>query len=98
MYGINAGLSWGIGLCAAPAGLGVKWPLDFDGRFVSYDSTLKTIYVQPSVAYALNDRVSIGGSLTVGLSSVELNRREDLATVPLGASGLSFGALVDGPN
>ena len=94
VYGVDTRLSWGIGLYA-PYGLGVKWPLDFEGRFVSYDSTLKTIYVQPSVAYALNDRVSIGGGLTIGLSSVELNRREDLATVPLGATGLSFGALVD---
>ena len=61
----------------------------------SYDSTLKTIYLQPTVAYALNDRISLGGGLTFALSSVELNRREDLATVPVRYSGLTFSALVD---
>lgn len=94
VYGLNPRLALGVGLYA-PYGLGVKWPIDFEGRFVSHDSTLKTIYVQPSAAYALNDRISVGGGLTFALSSVELNRREDLATVPLGASGLSFGSLVD---
>ena len=74
----------------------MKWPLDFGGRFVSYDSSLKTLYFQPTVAYAINDGISIGGGLTIAISSVNLTRREDLATVPLGVvPGLTFGALVD---
>ena len=71
-YGVNPRLAFGVGLYA-PYGLGVKWPLDFDGRFVSYDSTLKTIYVQPTAAYAINDRVSVGIGLTV---RAELRRVE----------------------
>ena len=93
VYGINSRLAVGVG-GYAPYGLGVKWPLDFEGRFVSFDSIQKTFYLQPTVAYALTENLSVGGGATVALSSVELNRREDLATVPLGTTGLSFGALV----
>ncbi len=93
-YGVNSRLAIGVG-GFAPYGLGVQWPLEFDGRFVSFDSTLKTFYLQPTVAYALTNAVSVGGGATIARSSVELNRREDLATVPLGATGLSFGALVN---
>jgi long-chain fatty acid transport protein len=95
-YGVNDKVALGAGVYT-PYGLRVRWPLDFGGRFVSYDSLLQTIYVQPTVAYAVTDSVSIGGGLTVAISSVELNRREDLARVPLGSvPGLTFGALVDG--
>jgi long-chain fatty acid transport protein len=79
-----------------PYGLGLKWPLDFSGRFVSFESRLQTFYIQPTAAYAINDHLSIGGGVTLALSTVELNRREDLARVPLGTvPGLTFGALVD---
>jgi long-chain fatty acid transport protein len=94
-YAINPRVSVGAGVYA-PYGLASKWPLDFEGRFVSYHAKLSTIYAQPTLAYAFNDRVSVGGGLTIGISSVELNRREDLARVPLaGVPGLTFGALVD---
>jgi long-chain fatty acid transport protein len=94
VYGMSPRLAVGVGVYA-PYGLTVKWPIEFPGRFVSYDSTLTTITIQPTVAYALTDRVSVGGGLAIVRSSVELIRREDLATVPLGTTGLSFGALVD---
>jgi long-chain fatty acid transport protein len=80
----------------APYGLSIKWPLDFGGRFVSYDSSLKTFYLQPTVAYAISDGVSVGGGLTIAMSSVNLRRRQDLAAAPLGSvPGATFGLLVD---
>ena len=94
-YGLSETVAIGLGLYA-PYGLSVKWPLDFGGRFVSYDSSLKTFYVQPTVAYAINDALSVGGGLTVAMSSVKLRRRQDLATVPLVVvPGATFGLLVD---
>ena len=95
-YGLSDRLAIGVGLYV-PYGLGVKWPLSFSGRFVSYDSTLTTAYIQPTAAWATaNGRIAVGGGLTIALSSVELNRREDLARVPLpSVPGLTFGALVD---
>ncbi len=79
-----------------PYGLRIEWPLDFDGRFISYDSSLNAVYLQPTIAYAVTKSLAVGGGVTIGRSSVELNRREDLARVPLGATGLLFGALVEG--
>jgi long-chain fatty acid transport protein len=93
-YGVSERLTIGAGLYL-PYGLGVEWPLDFGGRFVSYDSTLASFYVQPTAAYAINDSLSVGGGLAIVISEVELNRREDLARVPLGVGGLTFGALVN---
>lgn len=94
-YGFSDRLAIGVGLYV-PYGLGVEWPLSFGGRFVSYDSTLTTSYIQPTVAWAsANGRFSVGGGLTIALSSVELNRREDLARLPLPSGNLTFGALLD---
>src|SRR5262245_58121660 len=92
-YGLTDKVAAGIGLYV-PYGLGVEWPIDFGGRFVSYDSNLRTVYVQPTLA-ATFGAVSIGGGPTfVRFTSVELNRREDLARVPLpGTPGLTAGAL-----
>jgi long-chain fatty acid transport protein len=93
--GINEKLAWGVGVYA-PYGLRVRWPLDFGGRFVSFDSSLSTLYVQPTIAYAPTPRFSVGAGLTIARSSVDLKRREDLARVPLPvAPGLTFGALVN---
>ena len=93
-YGITDRFAVGAGLYV-PYGLGTKWPLDFAGRFVSYDSRLTTFYVQPTAAFKVNDRLSLGAGLTVAVGSVELNRREDLSRVPLGIGNLTFAALVD---
>ena len=94
-YRVNDRFAIGAGLYA-PYGLSIKWPLDFGGRFVTYDSSLKTLYLQPTVAYAINDGISVGGGLTVAMSSVNLQRRQDLAPVPLGVvPGATFGLLVD---
>jgi long-chain fatty acid transport protein len=86
--------AFGVG-AYVPYGLRIQWPLDFGGRFISYDSTLTTWYVQPTVAYKWTPRITIGGGAIIAISSVELNRREDLARVPLGTTGLTFGALVE---
>lgn len=95
LYGLNNRLVLGVGVYV-PYGLGVRWPVGFSGRFVAYDSHLDTTYIQPTVAYAVTDRLSVGGGLAVGIGSVKLKRHEDLATVPLGiVPGLTFGSLVD---
>jgi long-chain fatty acid transport protein len=95
-WGITNRLAVGVGTYI-PYGLAIEWPQDFSGRFLSYESELTSAYVQPSVAYALSDRVSVGGGVTfVGIGSIDLRRREDLASVPLGlVPGATFETLVD---
>ena len=47
---------------------------DFIGRFSSKKASLQTIYVQPNVAYQINDRWSIGGGPIYVNSRVELTQ------------------------
>jgi long-chain fatty acid transport protein len=98
-YGINERWAAGVGLYV-PYGLATQWPRDdFEGSFLGYNNELQSIYVQPTVAYQLTDRVSVGGGLTVVIGSVELNQQLDLSqqTVPgvtgPGGSPITFGQL-----
>lgn len=96
-YGINDRWAAGVGVFV-PYGLGTEWPSeDFEGRFLGYSNSLESIYIQPTVAYQVNDRVSIGAGLDVVIGGVELNQHLDLAqqTVPSDQlpPGTTFGAL-----
>ena len=77
-YGINDKWAAGLGVYV-PYGLSTTWPRDFEGSFLGYDNTLQSIYVQPTAAYQLTDRISIGGGLTIVIGSVELNQLVDLS-------------------
>lgn len=96
------GERWSAGLGVfAPYGLQTKWPLDFEGRFVGFDNRLQSIYVQPTVSFRSEDgRFAVGGGPTLVVSSVELNRRLDLAAFPVPAmpeagvpAGATFGEI-----
>ena len=90
---VNPRLAFGIGVFA-PYGLTSDWPTSSEGRFLGYFSSLRAIYVQPTAAFRLTDRVAVGGGVDITHVSVELRRRVDLAPVPLpGAPRLTFQAL-----
>jgi long-chain fatty acid transport protein len=97
-YGVSDRLSVGVG-SYVPYGLGTKWPTEnFEGRFLGYDSSLESIYVQPTAAYRIleNDSfdLSVGGGPIVAFGTVELNQRLDLAGQPVpGAGGATFAQL-----
>ncbi len=84
--------AFGVGMYV-PYGLRTQWPLDFEGRFYSYDSGLDSIYIQPTVAYKPNEKFSIGGGLVIVRGSVELNRRLDLAELPVPGTPFHFGQI-----
>ena len=81
-YGVTPQLGVGVGLFA-PYGLETKWPLAFDGRFAGYDNILRSVYVQPTVAYQVTPWLALGGGLDIVFGSVELNQRLDLAEAPV---------------
>lgn len=78
-----------------PYGLETKWPSDWDGAFEGYDNGLQSIYIQPTVAYQVTDRIRIGGGPILGLGRVTLNQRLDVSSqeVPsnLVPEGTTFG-------
>jgi len=81
----------GVGVFV-PFGLTIEWPVDFAGRFVSYKTVLQAPYLQPTIAYKINDHVVVGGGLDFVFSNLELNQRVDLATQQL-APGITFAQL-----
>lgn len=76
--GENSKLAYGIGLYA-PYGLTSQWKDDFPGRFVAKKASLATVYVQPNISYAINDKWSVGGGPVIGHSTVELIQALDLS-------------------
>ena len=78
VYGITDRLTAGIG-AFAPYGLATKWPDTFAGRFNGFDNELRSIYIQPTLAYQLHDRISIGAGFDFVIGSVEINQRLDLS-------------------
>ena len=97
-------LGVGIGVFA-PYGLSITWPvcdiddsagcpqtLNFEGRFVGYDQSLRGLYLQPTVAYDLiPGRLAVGVGLDLVKGDVEINRRLDLSEQNAGP--LSFAQL-----
>ncbi|MGH7699711.1 MAG: OmpP1/FadL family transporter [Gemmatimonadales bacterium] len=81
-----------IGLGAyAPYGLETRWPETFDGRFLGYNTNLRSVYVQPTIGYQLHERLKVGLGVAVIYSWLELNQRVDLSDqgVP-GLPGATF--------
>ncbi len=81
----------GIGLYA-PYGLVSEWPTSFSGRFLAYRSDLKTVYIQPTAAYKVNDWLSVGGGVTYVRAIVDLKQRVDLSS-QAAAPGVTFASL-----
>ena len=99
VHALNDRAAIGVGVFA-PYGLETRWPADFEGRFLGFDNRLTSTYLQVSGAYRVNDRLSIGGGPIVVFSEVELNRRLDLAELPVpdGPPGAVVGDLGIPPN
>lgn len=89
-------LALGMGLYV-PYGLTTRWPPSFEGAFVGYDNSLSSTYLQPTLAYRLDDHVSVGGGVVVAIGRVELNQTLDLSTQPVPSPGVppgtTFGRL-----
>lgn len=67
----KSGLWLGFGL-SAPFGLKLRYAPDFVGRYNSTYSNLLTLNAQPSLAWRVNEHLSIGGGLDVQYADVTL--------------------------
>jgi len=66
----------GIGL-HVPYGLRTRWTnreTTYTGRFISKEAEVRSISINPTLAYKLADRLAVGGGLDIRLSSVSLKR------------------------
>jgi long-chain fatty acid transport protein len=89
--GLTDKLSVGIG-AFAPYGLTTKWPPNSEVRFVGYKTSLRALYVQPTLAYRLSDQFKVGAGFDVNLLHLALNQRVDLFD-QAAAPGVTFGNL-----
>jgi long-chain fatty acid transport protein len=85
-------LALGLGVFA-PYGLETEWDETAQGRFLGYNSKVAAIYIQPTVAYKVNDWLSIGGGVDFNVVSVELKQHLDLSEQIVPGSSLSFAAF-----
>ncbi len=107
---INDTWSFGLGL-NTPFGLKTEWkdPSNFSGRFISTFAELRTFDLTPTVAVKLSDDFSLGASLVLRTSDVQLTQHipqanpftqsiSDVATLVLESDfdsgvGFNFGVL-----
>jgi long-chain fatty acid transport protein len=82
----------GVGVFA-PYRLETDWPNSSEGRFLGYYSSIKSFYVQPTMALRLTDRVLVGGGVDITHTSLELRKRVDLSTLAIAGTPFTFGAL-----
>ena len=73
----NSQMSLGLGIYT-PFGNTVNWEKDWQGSHLVNDISLKTVYVQPTISYKVNDKISLGAGPIYANGSVEFNR--DLGT------------------
>lgn len=73
VYGITDKLTAGIGVYT-PFGSTVNWGDEWSGRYGLQQLKLQAIFVQPTVSYAITDKIGIGAGLTYVVGSVNLQR------------------------
>jgi long-chain fatty acid transport protein len=100
----NAYLSWqltpqlfvGVGV-NAPFGLKTEYDPTWVGRFYAIESELKTINVNPSVAWKVNEMLSIGGGVNYQRAEATLSNAVNYSAAAFGAGGAGLLAAIGGP-
>ena len=97
----NAYLSWqlndrwfvGVGL-NAPFGLKTEYDADWVGRFHAIESEIKTINVNPSVAFKLSDQVSLGVGVSWQRAEATLTKAVNYAAIAASVGGAAAAAAL----
>ncbi|MCF6281573.1 MAG: outer membrane protein transport protein [Candidatus Polarisedimenticolaceae bacterium] len=76
----NSKIAYGLGIYT-PYGNTVKWEEDWAGSHLVNEIALKTIYVQPTISYKIDEKYSIGFGVTYVNGGVEFNRNLTTALV-----------------
>ncbi len=75
-------LAFGLGL-SAPFGLATEYDADWVGRYLARETALETVALNPSVAYRVNGRLSLGGGISYVKSEATLSNAIDFGLVCL---------------
>ncbi len=83
---ITDDLVFGLGV-SVPFGLETNYDDNWVGRYHALKSAVKTINVNPSLGYQVNDQLSIGGGVSIQYVKAELSQAIDSTAVCLGLVG-----------
>ncbi len=81
---LNRQLFVGLGI-GAPFGLSTEYDSNWVGRYHAIKSEVITININPSLAYQVNDQLSLGAGLDFMRASAELSNAVDYSAVCLGS-------------
>ncbi len=88
---LNQNLSFGLAL-NVPFGLKTEYDSGWRGQFTALKSEIKSVNINPSVAYKINNMVSIGGGLSVQRIEAELTNSAAAAGIStLSADDMGYG-------
>ena len=82
---INDEMKFGLGV-NAPFGLETSYDDDWVGRYHGVLSDLRTVNINPSLAYRVNEQLSIGGGLDIMLGEVDLSSMVDFGAICVGVA------------
>ena len=75
-----------------------KWDDEWVGRYITQESRLRTLYLQPTIAYEINNHLSAGAGVVAGWAQTKLRKAMDYSssTTTFGESeyknkGIGFG-------
>ena len=83
---INDEMKFGLGV-NTPFGLETSYDDEWVGRYHAVLSDLRTVNINPSLAYRVNEQFSIGGGLNFMLGEVDLSNAVDFGAVCESAAG-----------
>jgi long-chain fatty acid transport protein len=92
-YGCDNGLAVGLGVFA-PFGLGTEWPAGWAGRYYASKADIQAFMVNPTVAYQVNEWLTLGAGVSWMRSIVKLTNnvptysRLSLPPVPATTDGI----------
>ena len=83
-HGLTDRLSLGIGV-NSPFGLTTEYDDGWVGRYHGLKSALMIVNINPSVAWKINDRFSLGGGINLQYAKAELTSAIDFSTICIAA-------------
>lgn len=76
-YGMESGLAFGVGLFV-PYGLGTEWDENWAGRYEAVKTDLQAMYINPTIAYRVSPKLSVGAGFNYILGNVTLSQKVNL--------------------
>ncbi|MDF2435778.1 MAG: fadL [Bacteroidota bacterium] len=75
VYKFKKTAKWNVGLGVyTPFGSKVQWPDDWKGQFLIREIDLKTIFIQPTASFKINDKIGIGAGFIYATGGFSLRK------------------------